>query len=544
MTSRMAYASVISFTKEVYSMFRKTLSTAVSFLMIGLALAGTLISCDGNAAINMAEEEKVVVSASVMDETKSLEAHVADGTENGFSAASYNNITHYKWIMKTDSPKRVYDSGYITRAEAGAGHLYANPYDNHEIVTGRYQYDFYGYVYDDIHNEYLQVAEAHATDVIVNAKTQSISITLSQLSNGQNNSANLKNLGTVIYAQMPIDFYRAFHDGSADDFELSFAGSYVDVAGVMGSAQDFGPITIEESNRAADSGKNIVKLTIADQLPTGSYKISITASLKNVPDVGDPVVIDTKTAVDILRSIERTTAVGDMNFASTTLNAMNLFADLTDKVGDHIDIEEKDGKVAFTITGQNNQDGFELTLKNPTLQQTVAAAPDKLKAVFYLNGTALEASTDYNATDNGANTTYKFTSNKFSEGINILSVTFVDERYQMSAGSATFEVTLNPDQYYVRISPVGAISCTIGDKLAFTAELVDNETGLAVATSWAWTEEAVDRGVIGIASQTEQLAKANPIFNTAGATAGKAKLKATATVGGQTYFAECEVTLN
>lgn len=528
-------------------MFRKTLTTAVSFLMIGLALAGTLISCDGNAAMNVAEEEKVVVSASVMDETKSLEAHVADGTENGFSAASYNNITHYKWIMKTDSPKRVYDSGYITRAEAEARHLYANPYDNHEIVTGRYQYDFYGYVYDDIHNEYLQVAEAHATDVIVNAKTQSISITLSQLSNGQNNSANLKNLGTVIYAQMPIDFYRAFHDGSADDFELSFAGSYVDVAGVMGSAQDFGPITIEESNRAADSGKNIVKLTIADQLPTGSYKISITASLKNVPDVGDPVVIDTKTAVDILRSIERTTAVGDMNFASTTLNAMNLFANLTDKVGDHIDIEEKDGKVAFTITGQNNQEGFELTLKNPTLQQQIAPEDsDKLKAVFYLNGNALVASTDYNATDNGdRTTTYKFSSNKFAEGVNILSVTFVDERYQMSAGSATFEVTLNPARYYVRISPVGAISCTKGDKLMVTAELVDNdnEGDLPVAT-WAWTETPADTGVIGIASQTEQIAKANPIFDTAGATAGKAKLKATATVGGETYFAECEVTIN
>lgn len=528
-------------------MFRKTLTTAVSFLMIGLALAGTLISCDGNAAMNMADEEKVVVSASVMDETKSLEAHVSDGTENGFSAASYNNITHYKWIMKTDSPKRVYDSGYITRAEAEAKHLYANPYDNHEIVTGRYSYDFFGYVYDDIHNEYLQVAEAHAEDVIVNARTASISITLDQLSNGQNAgnfvAADLKNLGTVIYAQMPIDFYRAFHDGDADDFDLSFTGSYIDVAGVMGSPADFGAIAIEESDRAADAGKNIVKLTIADQLSTGSYRISITASLKNVADASNPVLIDSKTAVDILRSIERTTAVGDMNFASTTLNAMNLFAALTDKVGDHIDIEEKDGKVAFTITGQNNQDGFELTLKNPTLQQTVAAAPDKLKAVFYLNGNALEASTDYNATDNGANTTYKFTSNKFSEGINILSVTFVDERYQMSAGSATFEVTLNPDQYYVRISPVGAISCTIGDKLMVTAELVDNETGLAVATSWAWTEEAGDTGVIGIASQAEQLAKANPIFDTAGATAGKAKLKATATVGGQTYFAECEVTL-
>lgn len=525
-------------------MFRKTLTTAVSFLMIGLALAGTLISCDGNAAMNMADEEKVVVSASVMDETKSLEAHVSTG-ENTFSDASYNNITHYKWIMKTDSPKRVYDSGYITRAEATAGHLYANPYDNHEIVTGRYQYDFYGYVYDDIHNEYLQVAEAHATDVIVNAKTQSISITLSQLSNGQNSSANLKNDGTIIYAQMPIDFYRAFHDGSADDFELSFAGSYVDVAGVMGSAQDFGPITIEESDRGvADAGKNIVKLKIADQLPTGSYKISITASLKNVADSGNPVVIDTKTAVDILRSIERTTAIGDMNFASTTLNAMNLFANLTDKVGDHIDIEEKDGRVAFTITGQNKQEGFELTLKNPTLQQTVAAAPDKLKAVFYLNGTSLEASTDYNVSATGdTTTTYKFTSNKFAEGINILSVTFVDERYQMSAGSATFEVTLNPDQYYVRISPVGAISCTIGNKLMVTAELVDNETGLAVATSWAWTETPVDTGVIGIESQAVQIAKANPIFDTTGAIPGKAKLKATATVGGQTYFAECEVTL-
>ena len=530
-------------------MFRKTLTTAVSFLMIGLALAGTLISCDGNAAMNMADEEKVVVSASVMDETKSLEAHVADGTENGFSAASYNNITHYKWIMKTDSPKRVYDSGYITRAEAEANHLYANPYDNHEIVTGRYQYDFYGYVYDDIHNEYLQVAEAHAEDVIVNAKTQSISITLQQLSNGQNGSDELKNRGTVIYAQLPIDFYRAFRDRDVvgNDFELSFAGSYVDVAGVMHSAQDFGPITIEKSDRGvADAGKNIVKLTIADQLPTGSYKISITASLKNVADSGNPVVIDTKTAVDILRSIERTTAVGDMNFASTTLNAMNLFANLTDKVGDHIDIEEKDGKVAFTITGQNNQDGFELTLKNPTLQQQIAPEDsDKLKAVFYLNGNALEASTDYNATDNGdKTTTYKFTSKKFAEGINILSVTFVDERYQMSAGSATFEVTLNPDRYYVRISPVGAISCTKGDKLMVTAELVDNETGLAVATSWEWTEEPVDTGVIGIASQAEQLTKANPIFNTVGATAGKAKLKATATVGGQTYFAECEVTLN
>lgn len=523
-------------------MIMKTISKAVSVLMVGIMAAGMLISCEGNAVAPAPEE--VVVSAFVNDETKSLEARVEqDGKDNGYSDAAYNNITHYKWIMKTDSPARVYDSGYITRAEAEAGRLYANPYDEHQIVTGNYHYDFYGYVYDDINNKYLQVAEAHADNVLVNAKTTNISITLEQLSNGENGSAELKNLGTIIYAQLPVDFYKA-NLNKSDNLEVKFRGTYKDVGGVMSDAADFSAIVIaaDASDRQADAGKNIVKLTIADKLPTGSYRIEVTATLVDTTktDTDPDYTIDTKLAVDILRSIGGTMAIGDMNFASTTLNE-DLVADLTDKVGDHIAISAKDGKLAFTITGSENDSEFVLTLNDPVLQNTVPSDPSALKAVWYLNGAKMESNAPSVGTSTDGKTPYTFAAHTFSEGVNILSVTFVDERYQMSAGSATFEVTVNPERYYVRISPVGAINCRINEPLRLTAELVDNETGLAVPASWAWTS-AAGTGSLDLTGQETQAAKANPIFVTTAASAGDVTFTATATIDSVTATGTCVVT--
>ena len=289
----------------------RILNKAVSILMIGIALAGTLISCDGAANAIPQDMEEVEVKASVIDETKSLDAYFGDTVAN--------NVTHYRWVMTHKNPTRVYDTGYVPRATAEAHQMFANMNGTHKILTGEYDWTFSGYVYDGAGSgdaNYHKVAEVSNTGEIINAKTQSVAIELNTLV-GQN-------LGAEITAKIPVDFYSAWKSGAK--INVSVTSQSIGLTS--------GPETqiLSSSISVSDAGSNAIRIDLPS-FDTGSYNLKVELVLRNAADTED---VDVKRGVTVLRSITGSTAKGEMDFTSTSLTLNALGVTLTDKTGDVI----------------------------------------------------------------------------------------------------------------------------------------------------------------------------------------------------------------
>ena len=393
----------------------RILNKAVSILMIGIALAGTLISCDGAANAIPQDMEEVEVKATIIDETKSLEAY--------FGETVANNVTHYRWVMTHKNPTRVYDTGYVPRATAEANEMFANMNGSHKILTGAYDWTFAGYVHDGAGSgdaNYHKVAEASNTDEIINAKTQSVSIVLDTLV-GQNQ-------GAEITAKIPVDFYSAWKSGSK--INVSVTSQSIGLTS--------GPETqiLSSSISVSDAGSNAIRIDLPS-FDTGSYNLKVELVLRNAADTED---VDVKRGVTVLRSITGSTAKGEMDFTSTSLTLNALGVTLTDKTGDVIipaDIND------FVIEGLDtnsytNNVTADIELEYPHMEG--------ISVVWYIDG--IEAGTDkIDATSTvGDVTTYQVKAGAIEEGDHILTAVLVDRNMNMSAGSITFKVTVKEDE--------------------------------------------------------------------------------------------------
>ena len=389
----------------------RILNKAVSILMIGIALAGTLISCDGAANAIPQDMEEVEVKASVIDETKSLEAY--------FGETVANDVTHYRWVMTHKNPTRVYDTGYVPRATAEDHQMFANMNGSHKILTGEYDWTFAGYVYDGAGSgdaNYHKVAEVSNTGEIINAKTQSVSIVLDTLV-GQN-------LGAEITAKIPVDFYSAWKSGSK--INVSVTSQSIGLTS--------GPETqiLSSSISVSDAGSNAIRINLPS-FDTGSYNLKVELVLRNAADTED---VDVKRGVTVLRSITGSTAKGEMDFTSTSLTLNALGVTLTDKTGDVIipaDIND------FVIEGLDtnsytNNVTADIELEYPHMEG--------ISVVWYIDG--IEAGADkIDATSTvGDVTTYQVKAGAIEEGDHILTAVLVDGNMNMSAGSITFKVTV------------------------------------------------------------------------------------------------------
>ena len=383
----------------------------VTFLMIGAILASTVISCDGAANAIPQDMEEVEVKASVIDETKSLEAY--------FGETVANDVTHYRWVMTHKNPTRVYDTGYVPRATAEDNHMFANMNGTHKILTGEYDWTFSGYVYDGAGSgdaNYHKVAEVSNTGEIINAKTQSVAIELNTLV-GQN-------LGAEITAKIPVDFYSAWKSGSK--INVSVTSQSIGLTS--------GPETqiLSSSISVSDAGSNAIRIDLPS-FDTGSYNLKVELVLRNAADTED---VDVKRGVTVLRSITGSTAKGEMDFTSTSLTLNALGVTLTDKTGDVIipaDIND------FVIEGLDtnsytNNVTADIELEYPHMEG--------ISVVWYIDG--IEAGADkIDATSTvGDVTTYQVKAGAIEEGDHILTAVLVDSNMNMSAGSITFKVTV------------------------------------------------------------------------------------------------------
>ena len=389
----------------------RILNKAVSILMIGIALAGTLISCDGAANAIPQDMEEVEVKASVIDETKSLEAY--------FGETVANNVTHYRWVMTHKNPTRVYDTGYVPRATAEAHQMFANMNGTHKILTGEYDWTFSGYVYDGVGSgdaNYHKVAEVSNTGEIINAKTQSVAIELNTLV-GQNQ-------GAEITAILPVDFYNAY---TANSNRLHLTVSAADTA--TGSPAT---ITGDQGSLSATGIANQLKLTLGS-LPTGSYRLTVQIDLLNEALIE---TVDSKTAVSVLRSVSGSVAKGEMNFASTTLNGAGLKVQLVDVTGDSITAGAT--MDSYVISGLNesymNSTTADVTLNYPHVEG--------VSVKWYIDGVEAGAEKISAVRTNGDDTTYTIQVGAIEEGDHILTATLINENFNMSAGSVSFKVTV------------------------------------------------------------------------------------------------------
>lgn len=393
-------------------MKRRFLSTAVSFLMIGLALAGTLISCDGTNAIAAANMDEVEVKALVVDETKSLDAT--------FGATVANDVTHYRWVMTHKNPTRVYDTGYVPRATAEANQLYANMNGSHKILTGAYDWTFSGYVCDGAGTadaNYHLVAQVSKSDEIINAKTPSVAVVLDTLT-GQNQ-------GAEITAIVPVDFYSAYQSGPARvRATISAVNAVTGEPAVFSGDQG----TISDTGTA-----NRLRITLGS-IPTGSYRLTVRLDLRN--EALEAESVDSKTAVTVLRSIPGSTARGEMNFASSSLTINALNVSLTDNTGDIIipsDISdfEMEGLDVNTYT---NSGTAEISLEYPHTANTTVE--------WHIDGRTAEASKISEGATAGDVTTYTVLAGALEEGDHILTALLIDTDRNMAAGSVEFRVTV------------------------------------------------------------------------------------------------------
>ena len=390
----------------------RTLRNVMSVLMIGIFLAGSLISCEGNVN-SLPSDEEVEVKASVIDETKSLEAYFGDTVAN--------NVTHYRWVMTHRNPNRVYDTGYVERSVAESGFMYANMNGTaHKILTGEYDWVFTGYVNDGAGTadaNYHKVAEVSKSGEIVNAKTSSIAIVLDTLK-GQNQ-------GAEITAKLPVEFYAAY---TADPASLILT---VKAEKIGGGAGEF----IVTPNSISDAGTNSIKIVLPS-FETGSYNLSVQIDLMQ-----DLAVVDSKKEVTILRSITDSVAKGEMNFASTSLSLENLGVVLTDKTGNVIIAEAS--MDSFNLIGLDPDDYTNTTTADITLRYPHT---DGISVVWYIDGT--EAGTEKievyqrEASQEPDVEKYKIKAGAIEEGTHIVAAILVDRNMNMSAGSVTFTVTV------------------------------------------------------------------------------------------------------
>ena len=387
----------------------RTLRNVMSVLMIGIFLAGSLISCEGNVN-SLPTDEEVEVKASVIDETKSLEAYFGDTVAN--------NITHYRWIMTHRNPNRVYDTGYVERSVAESGFMYANMNGTtHKILTGEYDWVFTGYVNDGAGNadaNYHKVAEVSKSGEIVNAKTSSIAIVLDTLK-GQNQ-------GAEITAKLPVEFYAAY---TADPASLILT---VKAEKIGGGAGEF----IVTPNSISDAGTNSIRIALPS-FETGSYNLSVQIDLMQ-----DLAVVDSKKEVTILRSITDSIAKGEMNFASTSLSLENLGVVLTDKTGNVIIPDSIDDLV---LVGLDPDDYTNTTTADITLAYSSISGMD-MEIVWYIDGVEAGADKISVVEPVGNPATYTIKAGAIEEGSHIVAAILVDRNMNMSAGSVTFTVTV------------------------------------------------------------------------------------------------------
>ena len=379
--------------------------------MIGAILASTVISCDGAANAIPQDMEEVEVKASVIDETKSLEAY--------FGETVANDVTHYRWVMTHKNPTRVYDTGYVPRVTAEAHQMFANMNGSHKILTGEYDWTFSGYVYDGAGSgdaNYHKVAEVSNTGEIINAKTQSVAIELNTLV-GQNQ-------GAEITAILPVDFYNAY---TANAGRLHLTVRAADAA--TGSPAT---ITGDQGSLSATGIANQLKLTLGS-LPTGSYRLTVQIDLLNEALIE---TVDSKTAVSVLRSVSGSVAKGEMNFASTTLNGAGLKVQLVDVTGDSITAGAT--MDSYVISGLN-ESYMNSTTANVTLNYPHV---EGVSVKWYIDGVEAGADKISAVSTSGDDTTYTIQVGAIEEGDHILTATLINENFNMSAGSVSFKVTV------------------------------------------------------------------------------------------------------
>ena len=159
----------------------------ISALVISLLMVLALFASCNNEAVTVPQETET---------ERAVAVHISDETKTLLPTAGAD-VTHYRLLSvnESSSSRRSYDSGKVDRASAGAGGLFVNPNGSKKVLTGQYTFTLIGYV-----NE-TEVAR-DTTEAIINAKTESIAMTLETLSSAVS-------AGTKAIVKLPAELYAA-----------------------------------------------------------------------------------------------------------------------------------------------------------------------------------------------------------------------------------------------------------------------------------------------------------------------------------------------